>query len=83
MTEALSSRAQLCSNPCAMVLRETQMLHSTLYTVYNYLLDDLEQEGIVVWRGESLPHSISYPLLMLLLQNVLLKYTSLLYPQIA
>ena len=36
---------------------------------------------IVKWRRESLPHSTSYPLLMLVLQNVLSKYTPFCTPK--
>jgi hypothetical protein len=42
---------------------------------------DIEFGRIVVWRRESLPHSTSYPLLMLILQNVLIKYTPFCTPK--
>jgi len=41
----------------------------------------MELGRIVVWRRESLPHSTSYPLLMLILQNVLIKYTHFCTPK--
>jgi len=49
--------------------------------LFNILADVFGLTLKHVWRRESLPHSTSYPLLMLVLKNVLIKDTPFCTPK--